>query len=144
MNTLTKIALTTVSVAFLSGPAFASVPEVVHAKFWNHGDQVSISTDVSTIKAGKVDFQVANNSWNTVHEILVRKVTSFDDELHYNSDKDKSVLELEHNNLGEVAVLKPGQTGDITVNLTPGKYKLIGSVPGHYKDPLVSDLVVTK
>ncbi len=143
MNMLTKIALTTISMAFISAPAFASAPAVVHAKLWNHGDEMGITTDVSTVKAGKVDFQVVNDSRDTVHEMLVRKVKSFDDVLPYN-DKDKSVLEDEHNDFGEVAALKPGQSGGLTVNLTPGKYMLICNIPGHYKDHMVKDLTVTK
>jgi len=141
MNILTKIALTTASVAFISAPAFASVPAVVHSRLWNHGDELGITTDVSAVKTGRIDFQVINNSRDTVHEIMVRKVKSFDDVLPSN-DKDKSVLEDEHDDFGEVASLKPGQTAGLTVNLAPGKYMLIANIPGH--DHMTSDLVVTK
>jgi len=143
MNVLTKIALTTASMAFLSAPAFASVPAEVHSKIWNHGDEMGITTDVSAVKAGKINFRVVNDSRDTLHEMVVRKVNSFDDVKPF-KDKDKSVLEDEHNDFGEVASLKPGQSANLTVNLTPGKYILIANNPGHNRDHMVSDLTVTK
>jgi len=142
MKMLTKIALVSVSMAAVSGQVLASVPEVVHARLWNHDDKMGITTDVSTVKAGKVDFEVVNESRTMVHEMLVVKVNSFDDVLPYN-DKDASILEDETNDFGEVSELEPGQSGSLTVNLTPGKYMLICNIPGHYKDHMYSQLVVT-
>lgn len=143
MKMLTKIALVSVSMAAVSGQVLASVPEVVHARLWNHDDKMGITTDVATVKSGKVDFEVVNDSKNMVHEMLVVKVKSYDDALPY-SDKDASIIEDKTNDFGEVSELEPGQSGNLTVNLKPGKYILVCNIPGHYKSHMYTDLLVTQ
>ena len=144
MKMLTKFALLAVSVAAVSGQAFASVPEVVHAKLWNHNDgKMGITTDVSRVKAGKIDFEVSNDSGNMVHEMLVVKVNSFNEALPYNPKK-ASVIEDQTNDFGEVSELEPGKSGSLTVDLKPGKYLLVCNMPGHYMSHMYTDLLVTR
>ena len=143
MNMMTKIVVLAVSVGAVSAPAFAAVPEVVHAKLWNHDGRMGITTDVTTVRAGKVDFEVVNDSGDLAHEMLVVKVKSFDEVLPYN-DKNASVVEDETNDFGEVSELEPGQSGSLEVNLKPGKYVLLCNVPGHYKSHMFADLLVTQ
>jgi len=143
MKLLTKVTLVAISISAVSAQAFASVPEVVNAKLWDHGGQMGISTDVSTVRAGKIDFEVVNDSKALVHEMLVVKVNSYDDTLPYDN-KDAKIIEDETVDFGEVSELEPGQSGNLTVNLKPGKYMLICNMPGHYKSLMYSDLLVTK
>ena len=144
MKMLTKFALVAVSVAAVSGQAFASVPEVVHAKLWNENDgRMGITTDVSRVKAGKIDFEVVNDSKNLVHEMLVIKVGSYGENLPYNA-KNASVIEDQTNDFGEVSGLQPGKTGSLAVDLKPGKYLLVCNMPGHYKAHMYTNLLVTK
>ncbi len=35
-------------------------------------------------------------------------------------------------NIGEISELEPGESGSLTVTLTPGKYMLYCNVAGHY------------
>jgi hypothetical protein len=67
MKMLTKIALLAVSVAAVSTQVLASVPETVNATLWDRGGQMGISTDVSTVRAGKVDSKSSTlpNPWST-------------------------------------------------------------------------------
>lgn len=44
--------------------------------------------------------------------------------------------------LGEIADLKPGKTGKLTLNLKAGNYVLFCNQPGHYKDGMVAKLSV--
>ena len=143
MKMLTKIALLAVSVGAVSAQAFAAVPEVVHAKLWNHDGQMGISTDAYSVKAGKIDFEVVNESSSMVHEMLVVKMDGSDDALPY-SDKDARIIEDETYDFGEVSELEPGQSGRLVVNLKPGKYLLVCNMPGHYKSHMYTDLVVTQ
>lgn len=143
MNMLTKIAVVAISLGTVSAPALASVTEVVNAKLWNHDGQMGITTDHSTVKAGKIDFEVVNDSDTMVHEMLVIKVSSYDDALPYD-DKDASVIEDDTYDFGEVSELEPGQSGSLEVNLKPGKYLLVCNMPGHYKAHMYTKLLVTE
>jgi len=143
MKTLTKFTFAAFSVVAVSAQAMAAVPQVVHAKLWNHDEQMGITTDVSTVKAGKIDFEVHNDSRNLVHEMLVVKVKSYDDPLPYDN-KDASIIEDDTNDFGEVSELEPGQSGSLTVNLRPGKYLLLCNVRGHYKSHMYTSLLVTQ
>jgi uncharacterized cupredoxin-like copper-binding protein len=141
---LTKIALVAVSAGVISTQAFAAVPEVVHAKLWNHDDgKMGITTDVSRVKAGKIDFEVTNDSKSMVHEMLVVKVKTFKEALPYN-DNQARIIEDKTNDFGEVSELEPGQSGSLTLNLKPGKYMLVCNIPGHYKSHMYTDLLVTQ
>lgn len=141
---LTKIALVAVSAGVISTQAFAAVPEVVHAKLWNHDDgKMGITTDISRVKAGKIDFEVTNDSKSMVHEMLVVKVKTFNEALPYN-DNQARIIEDKTNDFGEVSELEPGQSGSLTLNLKPGKYMLVCNIPGHYKSHMYTDLLVTQ
>ena len=143
MKMLTKVTLLAISIGAVSAQAFASVPEVVNAKLWDQGGQMGISTDVSTVKAGKIDFEVFNDSKALVHEMLVIKVRDFEEALTYDS-KDGKIVEDKTQDIGEVSELEPGKSGSLTVNLKPGKYMLVCNMPGHYKSHMYTNLLVTQ
>jgi len=143
MKMLTKVTLVAISISAVSAQAFASVPEVVNAKLWDQGGQMGISTDVSTVKAGKIDFEVVNDSKSLVHEMLVIKVKDFEEALAYDS-RDGKIVENKTQDIGEVSELEPGKSGGLTVNLKPGKYMLVCNMPGHYKSHMYTNLLVTQ
>jgi len=143
MKMLTKVTLVAISISAVSAQAFASVPEVVNAKLWDQGGQMGISTDVSTVKAGKIDFEVVNDSKSLVHEMLVIKVKDFEEALAYDS-RDGKIVENKTQDIGEVSELGPGKSGGLTVNLKPGKYMLVCNMPGHYKSHMYTNLLVTQ
>ena len=51
--------------------------------------------------------------------------------LPYN-DSEQQVDEDAAGNLGEVADLDPGKSGEITLELKPGYYAMFCNIPGHY------------
>jgi len=124
MKTLSSIALIFISIAALSAQASSKDPQVVKIKLWDQGSTMGITTDDSSVKAGKVTFAVENDSKSLVHEMLVVKEDKVDD-------------------LGEVSELEPNQTGTLAVNLKPGHYLLVCNMPGHYKMRMFTQLTVT-
>ena len=76
-------------------------------------------------------FRATNTSNHMVHEMLVVPVSSMSKPLPYN-DKDNRVDEESAGDLGEVAELEPGKSGELTIDLKPGLYLLLCNIPGHY------------
>jgi uncharacterized cupredoxin-like copper-binding protein len=142
MKTLSKIALVFISVAAISAQAAVKDTRVVNVKLWDQGSTMGITTDRPTITAGKITFEVENDSKSLVHEMLVVKVISFDDTLPYD-ERTARVYEDRVPDFGEVSELEPNQSGKLSVNLKPGKYLLVCNMPGHYKMKMYSDLEVT-
>jgi uncharacterized cupredoxin-like copper-binding protein len=103
---------------------------------------MGITADDSSVKAGKVTFDVENDSKSLVHEMLVVKVDDFADALPYD-DKTAKVYEDRIADFGEVSELEPSQTGKLSVNLKPGDYLLVCNMPGHYKMKMYTQLMVT-
>jgi uncharacterized cupredoxin-like copper-binding protein len=142
MKTLSRIALVVISVAAISAQAAIKDTQVVNVKLWDQGSKMGITADRSRVKAGKITFDVENDSKTLVHEMLVVKVGGFDETLPYNP-KTAKVYENRVADFGEVSELEPSQSGKLAVNLKPGKYLLVCNMPGHYKMKMYSDLVVT-
>lgn len=96
-----------------------------------------LASSKSELKAGVVTFDVTNNASSSMqHEMLVIKLTADQianpDSLPYNKEEMK-VFEDKVQDFGEVSELDPGQSGSLTVNLTPGKYMLLCNIATHYK-----------
>jgi uncharacterized cupredoxin-like copper-binding protein len=142
MKALAKIALVFISLAAISAQAAIKDTQVVNVKLWDQGSTMGISTDRSQVKTGKITFAVENDSLSLVHEMLVVRVVSFDDTLPYDEEKAR-LYEDRVADFGEVAELEPNQSGELAINLKPGKYLLVCNMPGHYKMKMYSDLVVT-
>jgi uncharacterized cupredoxin-like copper-binding protein len=142
MKTLSKIALVLMSVVAVSAQAAITDGQVVKVKLWDQGSSMGISTDSPTAKAGKVTFDVENDSKSLVHEMLVVKVAGYNDSLPYD-EKSARIFEDRVADYGEVSELEPHQSGTLAVNLKPGKYMLICNMPGHYKSKMYTNLLVT-
>jgi uncharacterized cupredoxin-like copper-binding protein len=142
MKTLAKIALVFVSVVAVSAQAAITDGQVVKVKLWDQDSSMGISTDSPTVKAGKITFDVENDSKSQVHEMLVVRVAGYNDSLPYD-EKAAQIFEDRVADFGEVSELEPHQSGLLAVNLKPGKYLLICNMPGHYKMNMYTELLVT-
>lgn len=100
----------------------------------------AIKLDHASVKQGKITFQVINDSITEEHEMVV--VAKPAGELPYDA-KTKRVIEKKIKSFGEVAELKAGAKGTLTVNLKAGDYVLICNIPGHYMDGMRVDFTVT-
>ena len=102
-----------------------------------------IKADTTKVKAGRVTFEVVNQSKDLVHEMLVVPAPSDGKELPYDT-KTATIMEKRVHSLGEVPELKPGARGKLTLNLKAGTYLLLCNQPGHYKSGMSTNLVVEK
>jgi uncharacterized cupredoxin-like copper-binding protein len=104
---------------------------------------MGIKLDVTTVKAGKVTFDVTNDSKDIIHEMIVSPVKAGETDLPYLTDENR-VEEEKAGHLGEVSELDPGKGGALTVDLKPGTYILYCNIPGHFIDGMWTELTVTK
>lgn len=100
-----------------------------------------VRADKASAKPGTVHFSVTNWSRAVVHEMLVVAVDSANVPLPYDYNSAK-VLEEQVKSMGEVAELKPNESGSLDVTLTPGTYILLCNVPGHYAAGMWTALTV--
>jgi len=85
----------------------------------------------STVPAGEVTFTATNRSTDTIHEMILIKVTDPKKPLPYLA-VDNKIDEDAAGQLGEVSELDPSKSGSLTMKLDPGTYMLLCNVPGHY------------
>lgn len=88
--------------------------------------EYKVTPDVDNVDAGMVQFKATNDSKSMVHELAILKVKS-----------DGSLQAL-----GEIEHIDPGASGNMTVDLEPGRYQLAcllvpgeaGSTKDHYHE----------
>lgn len=100
----------------------------------------AIKIDHASVKQGKVTFDVVNDSMTEKHEMVV--ISKPAGEMPYDA-KTKRVIEKKIKSFGEVADLKTGAKGSVTLNLKAGEYVLICNIPGHYMDGMKVNFTVT-
>jgi uncharacterized cupredoxin-like copper-binding protein len=89
---------------------------------------IKLSQDV--VKAGSITFAVANNSKETIHEMLILPLK--DGAPPPVNESEAKIDEETAGDLGEVAELDPGKSGSTTLDLAPGRYLLSCNIAGHY------------
>jgi uncharacterized cupredoxin-like copper-binding protein len=128
------------SVAFLaltlSGASYAATSSVVNIALEDASTGggmagMRIAVDQESVKAGRIIFQVVNQSRTLVHEMIVVSISAKRPVLPY-SEKKARVIESRIRRLGEISDLKPGASGKLTLDLKPGHYMLICNEPGHF------------
>jgi len=125
-------------------PASALVMSAINVSLTGEGTgKMGMTLDQATVQAGRITFLVKNDATTESHEMLVIKLPSADAELPYDAAKEK-VPEGKVKKLGEVSNLKPGASKDLTLDLTPGTYKLICNIKGHYMAGMSALVTVTK
>jgi uncharacterized cupredoxin-like copper-binding protein len=143
------IGKTITAAAFLafvaSSPLFAATsPTTIHVSLNGEGGSaMTIKLDQSTVKAGKIVFDVTNEAMSEDHELVLIKLKDEKQTLPLLKDKHR-VDERKLKSLGEVADLKPGDHGTLTAMLKPGAYELMCNVKGHYEAGMHTVLTVTK
>jgi uncharacterized cupredoxin-like copper-binding protein len=91
---------------------------------------MSIVVDQASVPAGKVTFDVVNESKETIHEMLVAPYADASPKLPYVAAENRADEDAA-GHLGEVSELEPGKGGSLTLDLKAGKYILFCNVPGH-------------
>ena len=156
-----KSALTALAFALSAAvPAFADA--TVKASLWDKGGNMDMSKNMGlgmgmhgkmhmammgikigqeSVPAGKVTFEVKNDSKEVIHEMLVAPVANQDVVLPFNANENR-VDEEAAKDLGEVSELDPGQSGALTLDLKPGTYVLYCNIPGHFMAGMWTTLTV--
>ena len=133
----------------LAAPSEAASKRTINVTLWDKGAKAEMATNMgiggggdkskatmglklstSTVKAGKVTFNVTNSSKDTVHEMVVLRYKD-GEKLPY-SDKEMRIDEDAAGHLGEVSELEPGKSGSVTLDLKPGKYLVACNIAGHF------------
>ncbi|MDX7953763.1 plastocyanin/azurin family copper-binding protein [Lichenihabitans sp. Uapishka_5] len=96
----------------------------------------------STVPAGPTDFVVTNAAAKSGHEAVVIRLKQKGETLTVDPATDR-VDEKQLQSLGEVSKLKPGQSGTLKVDLTPGDYMVFCNYKGHYTAGMWAPLTVT-
>jgi uncharacterized cupredoxin-like copper-binding protein len=117
--------------------ASAATPaQTVNVKLQDSGETamtgMRLVLDHENVKAGRVTLMANNESKNLVHELIVVALATPGQTLPYD-EKTQKVVESRIRHLGEIADLKPGSGGKLTLNLRPGTYLLIcnaATLPG--------------
>ena len=103
---------------------------------------MSVRTNVTSVKAGNVTFDVTNLSRSLVHEMIVVAVENPNAPLPYDYNAGQ-IPEKQVKMLGETEEMQPNAEKTITIDLKPGAYLLICNVPGHYAAGMWTPLTVT-
>ena len=103
---------------------------------------MGINADVTEVPVGEVTFQVVNDSKDMIHEMVLTPIADAATLMPYDADLQR-VDEDAAGDLGEVADLDTGQSGALTLTLTPGTYILYCNIPGHYAAGMWTLLTVT-
>ena len=104
---------------------------------------MSLRANVTSVKAGKVTFDVTNLSRSIVHEMMVVAVENPNAPLPYDYNAGQ-IPEKQVKMLGETEEMQPNAEKTITLDLNPGAYLLICNVPGHYAAGMWTPLTVTE
>ncbi|MGA7308838.1 MAG: sulfocyanin-like copper-binding protein [Pseudolabrys sp.] len=104
---------------------------------------MSVRTNVASVKAGKVTFDVTNLSRSIVHEMIVVAVENPNAPLPYDYNTGQ-IPEKQVKMLGETEEMQPNAEKTIAIDLKPGAYLLICNVPGHYAAGMWTPLTVTQ
>ena len=104
---------------------------------------MSLRANVTSVKAGKVTFDVTNLSRSIVHEMIVVAVENPNAPLPYDYNTGQ-IPEKQVKMLGETSEMEPNAEKTITLDLKPGAYLLICNVPGHYQAGMWTPLTVTQ
>ncbi len=104
---------------------------------------MSMRANISSVKAGKVTFDVSNLSRSIVREMTVVAVDNPNAPLPYDYNAGQ-IREKQVKMLGETEEMQPNAEKTITLDLKPGAYLLICNVPGHYGAGMWTPLTVTQ
>ena len=129
----------------LGGPfALAASQVSVALQDQSSGDDISgmrIEAIPATVKAGRIDLKVTNNSKATTHELLLVKAPN-GAPLPYDK-KQQRVIETTVLKFVDIDDIRPGQFVTKAVTLKPGSYEMLCNQPGHYQQGMRAIFTVT-
>jgi uncharacterized cupredoxin-like copper-binding protein len=131
------LALMGVAVVFTS-PALAAT--TLHVTLT---DQMELKLETSSVRAGRVVFDVKNDAQSQQHEVIIAKLKDRSQAVAVAPGNDR-VDEKKLRTLGEVSDLDPGKAGKLSINLKPGEYLLFCNMKGHYQAGMLAHLTVTQ
>ena len=100
----------------------ATIAQAARGKVYVQLGDYWVAPSVASVRAGKVSFY-ATNVGKVPHELMVERMPiKFDSPMHPTEDAA----------LGMVEDMDTGETGRMTVDLSPGRYMLFCNVTGHY------------
>jgi uncharacterized cupredoxin-like copper-binding protein len=105
--------------------------------------KMGVKLGVASVKPGHLVFVVANDAKRTTHELILVKLKSKEEQLALDQAKHR-IDEKQIHSLAEIANLKPGASGQLKVDVTPGDYLLICNIKGHYEAGMVAPLSVAE
>jgi uncharacterized cupredoxin-like copper-binding protein len=106
-------------------------------------DQMELKLETSTVKAGRVVFDVKNDAQSQQHEVIIAKLRDRNQTISVPDGMDR-VEEKKLRTLGEVSDLDPGKEGKLSISLKPGEYLLFCNMKGHYQAGMLAHLTVTE
>jgi uncharacterized cupredoxin-like copper-binding protein len=129
------------ALGLLAVPAAAAT--TVKVEMWDKPDgSQGMDLSADTVKAGEVTFEVSNVSKNDEeHEFLIAKTDLGADQLPMTQAGDR-VDESQLPGVEELGDLEPGESGQLTLDLTPGKYLLFCNEEGHFEAGMYAYLTV--
>ena len=130
------------SIAVSAAAAFAVTPTNLDIDMWNKTDgSQGMTLETDHVSSGKVNFVVRNTSASELHELLIVKTDLPLDQFADNADGTK-IDETKLTGITEVGDIKPGNTGNLTLDLTPGRYVLFCNQEGHFHAGMHAELIV--
>ncbi len=128
--------------AMLMGAPAAQADSTILASMWDRGKSMGFTLSRASASAGKITFQVTNDSASITHELLVSPVKNFMNFGYKPDAAEARVDEGSMNIIEETHGMKPGTYKSITVDLKPGKYIIVCNKPGHFSDGMFLPFVV--
>jgi Sulfocyanin (SoxE). len=108
-----------------------------------HESSFRIELSETTIRSGKVGFDVHNNA-SVPHEFVVFKTDLDADDLPLGKDGDVVEDSPELKDVADIgSSIGPGHSRALFATLTPGHYAVVCNLPAHYHQGMHIDLTVT-
>jgi caa(3)-type oxidase subunit IV len=100
----------------------------------------SLKPSPDSVQAGTITFHVVNQATDIPHQLTVIRTDLAAAKLPVNSQDDPLLNQLDV--VGQTANIAPGQSADLTLNLSAGHYALICALHGHYHAGMYADFTV--
>jgi uncharacterized cupredoxin-like copper-binding protein/heme/copper-type cytochrome/quinol oxidase subunit 4 len=100
----------------------------------------SLNPSPDSMQAGTITFHVVNQATDIAHQLTVIRTDLAAAKLPVNSQDDPLLNQLDV--VGQTADIAPGQSADLTLNLSAGHYVLICALHGHYHAGMYADFTV--
>ena len=142
--TLAKGAVVALLLMLGAATAFAAMPASVAVQLGeDESGKMSITLSTETVKAGSVEFEVANASKFLVHEFLITPWEGNPTTLPYDSNA-QQVKEDALKDLQGIEDMPVGQKVTLRLALVPGQYVVFCNQVGHYKNAMFHRFTVTR